>query len=118
MRSRAMGSVLCACLLAGSAVHAAETAAKPDTTGAFATSAGIDEFLREPVFVPPHKLWQGRGGWGGVLSTQNGTVVVFRSPGGGEVRRSRDGGRTWDEPIVIDPTGDRAAANGGNTLVD
>jgi sialidase-1 len=104
--------------VAGSAVHAAEATAPAERAPSFATSAQIEEFLGEPVFVPPHELWQGRGGWGGVLSTPAGTVVVFRSPGGGELRRSRDGGRTWDEPIVIDPAGDRAAANGGNALVD
>ena len=96
--------------MSGSPVRAAEAPTKAGATGAFASSARIEEFLGEPVFVPPHELWEGRGGWGGVLATPDGTVVVFRSPGGGEVRRSRDGGKTWDEPIVIDPSGDRAAA--------
>ncbi len=79
----------------------------------FATTARLDEFLGEPRFTPMQALWQGRGGWGGVVAAPDGTVVVFQSPGGGACRRSRDGGRTWDPEIVIAPD-----ATGGNAIVD
>jgi hypothetical protein len=48
----------------------------------FAVKARIDEFLGEPRFVPKQQLFEGRGGWGGVLtkdSPVNGTSApVFR----------------------------------------
>ena len=113
-----MASAIGLWVLACSPVSAAEATAGPDAPAVFATSARIEEFLGEPVFLAREQLWEGRGGWGGVLSTPDGTVVVFRSPGGGELRRSLDGGTTWAEPIVIDPAGERATANGGNALVD
>lgn len=79
----------------------------------FATSAKLEEFLGEPAFAPMQALWTGRGGWGGVVAARDGTLVVFQSPGGGECRRSRDGGRTWDPAVMIAPD-----AKGGNALVD
>ena len=80
----------------------------------FAAAACLEEFLGEPVFVPMQTLWQGRGGWGGVVSAPgDGTVVVFQSPGGGKCRRSRDGGVTWDADIEIAPD-----AKGGNAVVN
>lgn len=94
--------------------HAAE--AEPPL--GFAVSARLEEFLGEPVFVPMQQLWERRGGWGGVLTAPDGTVLAFRSPGGGEIRRSHDGGVTWDDPIAIDPSGDASKANGGNAMVD
>ncbi|MBI5684985.1 MAG: exo-alpha-sialidase [Verrucomicrobia bacterium] len=59
------------------------------------------------------QLWEKRGGWGGVLTAKDGTVVAFQSPGGGNCRRSRDGGKTWDADIEIAPD-----AKGGRALVD
>ena len=64
----------------------------------FAVASRLDEFLGEPFFQPMQQLWEKRGGWGGVLTAKNGTVVAFQSPGGGNCRRSRDGGKTW-EPV-------------------
>ena len=58
-------------------------------------------------------LWKGRGGWSGIVTTKDGTVVAFQSPGGGNCRRSRDGGRTWDPDIEIAPD-----ALEGNAVVD
>jgi sialidase-1 len=58
-------------------------------------------------------LWQKRGGWGGVVTAPDGTVVAFQSPGGGTCRRSRDGGKTWDAEIEIAPD-----AKEGRALVD
>ena len=81
--------------LVGVAVWVAE-AGRGDEPLGFAVSATLEEFLGEPVFVPMQQLWTQRGGWGGVLTAPDGTVLAFRSPGGGEVRRSHDGGTTWN----------------------
>jgi hypothetical protein len=102
------------------AVPAASTAADGgrSTDGGFASAASLDDFLGAPLLIGMQELWKGRGGWGGVLAAPDGTVIAFRSPGGGTVRRSRDGGRTWEAEIAIDPGGDPKAANGGNALLD
>jgi sialidase-1 len=108
------------CLMVGllGMLPAATDAADREPPMGFAVSAAVEEFLGEPVFVPMQQLWEQRGGWGGVLSAPDGTMLAFRSPGGGEVRRSRDGGKTWDAGVAIDPSGDAGKANGGNALVD
>ncbi|MBN2451670.1 MAG: exo-alpha-sialidase [Lentisphaeria bacterium] len=85
----------------------------PGPGGDHAVASRLDEFLGEPVFVPMQQLWTGRGGWGGILTARDGTVVAFRSPGGGACRRSHDGGLTWDGDIEIAPD-----AKGGRALVD
>jgi sialidase-1 len=79
----------------------------------FATAAKAEEFLGEPLWIPPQTLWQGRGGWGGTVAAPDGTVVIFQSPGGGACRRSADGGRTWAPDIIIAPD-----AKQGRALVD
>ncbi len=84
----------------------------------FAVTATLEEFLGEPVFVPMQQLWEQRGGWGGVITAPDGTVLAFRSPGGGEIRRSHDAGVAWDTPLAIEARGDTSKANGGNALVD
>jgi hypothetical protein len=61
----------------------------------YAVASRLEEFLGEPLFLPMQQLWEQRGGWGGVLTAQDGTVVAFQSPGGGNCRRSRDSGTTW-----------------------
>ncbi len=99
-------------------VASAAGAARGEEPLGFAVSATLEEFLGEPVFVPMQQLWTQRGGWGGVLTAPDGTVLAFRSPGGGEVCRSHDGGTTWDEPMAIDASGDAGKANGGNAMVD
>lgn len=81
--------------------------------GGHAVASRLEEFLGEPVLVPMQELWKGRGGWGGILTARDGTVVAFQSPGGGKCRRSRDGGKTWDPDIEIAPD-----AKGGNGIVD
>jgi len=91
---------------------AAADSAPPEPLG-FAVAATLEEFLGEPRLTPMQELWEGRGGWGGVLTAPDGTVIAFRSPGGGTCRRSRDGGATWDDEITIGPD-----ANQGNALVD
>lgn len=68
-----------------------------------AVASRLEDFLGEPFFEPMQQLWQKRGGWGGVLTAPDGTVVAFQSPGGTTCRRSRDGGKTWDAEIQIGP---------------
>ncbi|MDR1789526.1 MAG: glycoside hydrolase [Opitutaceae bacterium] len=79
----------------------------------FAVAAKLEEFLGEPVFIPPQKIWANRGGWGGIVAAPDGTLIVFRTPGGNVCRRSLDGGRTWGPDIKIAPD-----ARGGRALVD
>ena len=81
-----------------------------------AVSHGLDKLraiLGDPLFVPMQELWKNRGGWGGVLAAKDGTVIAFQSPGGGNCRRSRDGGKTWDPEILLAPD-----AREGRALVD
>lgn len=59
------------------------------------------------------ELWKGRGGWGGIVTARDGTLVAFQSPEGSTCRRSRDGGATWDAEFEIAP-----GAKGGNAIVD
>ncbi len=79
----------------------------------YAVASRVDEFLGDPLFVPMQELWKNRGGWGGVLTAKDGTVIAFQSPGGGNCRRSRDGGKTWDPEILLAPD-----AREGRALVD
>ncbi|MFM8577520.1 MAG: exo-alpha-sialidase [Planctomycetaceae bacterium] len=97
---------------------ASTTTGGRSTDGDFAAAATLDAFLGEPLLIEMQELWKGRGGWGGVLSATDGTVIAIRSPGGGTIRRSHDGGRTWNAETAIDPDGDPKAANGGNALLD
>ena len=91
---------------------AAADSARPEPLD-FAVASRLDDFLAEPRLTPMQQLWEGRGGWAGVLTAPDGTVIAFRSPGGGTCRRSSDGGMTWGDEIVI---GDDA--NQGNAIVD
>jgi sialidase-1 len=102
-----------ALLLAPLATLYAQAPQQEVTEGGFAVASRLEEFLGEPVFVPMQQLWKGRGGWGGILTSPNGTVVAFQSPGGGNCRLSPDGGRTWGPDIEI-----AADAKGGNAIVD
>ncbi|MCC7495856.1 MAG: exo-alpha-sialidase [Fimbriimonadaceae bacterium] len=89
-------------------------AARPQpAVGGWATAAKLEDFLGEPRCTPRQELWTNRGGWGGVLTARDGTLLAFQSPGGGNLRRSHDGGATWEENRAIGPD-----ANGGNALVD
>jgi sialidase-1 len=112
MRIKLAGMLGTALLLAPQVTLKAQSAdLYPD--GNHATASRLEEFLGDPVFVPMQKLWDGRGGWGGILTAQDGTVVAFQSPGGGNYRRSRDGGKTWDAEKHIAPE-----AINGRALVD
>jgi len=81
--------------------------------GGHAVAAKLEEFLGPPMLAPTQELWKKRGGWGGILSAPDGTVIAFRSPGGPICRRSRDGGATWETDIEIGPD-----ANEGNAFID
>ncbi len=105
--------ILTALLITPRAALHAQPPQRESPGSGFATASRLEEFLGEPAFVPMQSLWKGRGGWGGVLSARDGTVVAFQSPGGGNCRRSRDGGRTWDADLEIAPD-----AKGGNAIVD
>lgn len=108
-----MKSLLAMLLFAVTAVLHAEEPREERIPGGHAVASTLEEFLGEPALVPMQPLWKGRGGWGGIVAARDGTMVVFRSPGGGECRRSRDGGKTWDADVVIAPD-----AKGGRALVD
>lgn len=77
--------------------------AAPADPGPWAVASTLDEFLGEPLFIERYQLWEKRGGWGGVITTPAGTVLVFRAPGGTTCRRSVDGGQTWSDDIEIGP---------------
>lgn len=94
------------------AARSADTPQK-ETGPGFAVASRLEEFLGEPVIAPMQQLWEKRGGWGGVLTAKDGTVIAFQSPGGGNCRRSRDGGKTWDADILI-----ASDAREGRALVD
>src|SRR3989339_701032 len=96
-------TLIAALLFIPTAAMHAESAQKEAAGLGYAAASRLEEFLGEPVFVPKQRLWKGRGGWGGILTAQDGTVVAFQSPGGGNCRRSRDGGRSWDTDITIAP---------------
>lgn len=102
-----------ALLLAPLAALQAQSPQKESAADSHAVASRWDEFLGEPLFVPVQQLWKDRGGWGGVITAPDGTVLAFQSPGGGNCRRSRDGGTTWDPDIEIAPD-----AKGGRALVD
>lgn len=105
-------TLLATLLLAPLTARSADTPQKETGLG-YAVASRLEEFLGEPLFVPIQQLWEKRGGWGGVLTAKDGTVVAFQSPGGGNCRRSRDGGKTWDADILI-----AADAREGRALVD
>lgn len=106
-------SLAIALLLVTCCTLPAQTPEKGSAQTSYAVASRLDEFLGEPRFAPMQPLWQGRGGWGGILTAVDGTVIAFQSPGSGCCRRSRDGGRTWDADIEIAPD-----AKGGRALVD
>lgn len=114
-RGTTMMRVLSATLVlsASMTVTLAQSPSPHSSDGGFVVAPKLEDFLGDPVFVPMQPLWKGRGGWGGIVAARDGTLVVFRSPGGGEYRRSRDGGKTWDPDILIAPD-----AKGGRALVD
>jgi sialidase-1 len=106
-------TLLTALLLAPLGVLHAQSPQTDAADGGYAVASRLEEFLGEPLFVPMQELWENRGGWGGVLTAKDGTVVAFQSPGEGNCRRSLDGGKTWGVDILIAPD-----ANNGRGLVD
>ncbi len=90
-----------------------QTLQKNDKEKCYAVASRLDEFMGDSLFVSMQELWKGRGGWGGILTAKDGALVAFQSPGGGNCRRSHDGGKTWDADILIAPE-----AINGRSLVD
>ena len=91
-----------------------KTHAQQSPSGGYSTASRLAEFLGKSAFLPMQPLWEGRGGWGGILTAKDGTLVAFQSPGGNKCRRSRDGGLTWDPDIEIGDPNTRH----GNAIVD
>ncbi len=104
---------LCITLLFAPLAAIGDETPQKDSGGSYATASLLPEFLGEPFLTPMQELWENRGGWGGVLTAKDGTVIAFQSPGGGNCRRSRDGGKTWDADILL-----AADAKEGRALVD
>lgn len=63
-------------LLAPLAAWNADSPQKETGLG-YAVASQLEELLGEPSFVPMQQLWEKRGGWGGVLTAKDGTVVSF-----------------------------------------
>ena len=70
-------TLLTTLLLAPMAALHAQTP-KPEAGGDFAIASPLKEFLGEPLLVPIQKVWEKRGGWGGILTAKDGTVVAFQ----------------------------------------
>lgn len=88
----------------------AVAAAAPET--AAAVGPGLPAaFQGEPLFRM-QELWTGRGGTS-IVTARDGTVVAFQAMKSDKVRRSRDGGRSWDGEISLGP-----GAHFGNAVVD
>ena len=71
----------------------------------------LEAFLGTPEFAM-QQLWEDRGGTS-IITAQDGTIVAFRTFGHNTVRRSTDGGATWNADIEIGPN-----ATGGNAIID
>lgn len=67
-----------------------------------------EKFLAKSLFLM-HPLWEGRGGYS-IITALDGTVLAFN---GKYLRRSKDGGITWEESKVIgdDAGGTNAVIN-------
>ncbi len=73
---------------------------------------GLEAFLGEPVFEKQRLFDDQR--YPNVVVTTRGTVVSVWGNDGVGVRRSEDGGRTWDGVITVSQKG----YHGGGTIVD
>lgn len=76
------------------------------------THPGLGAFLGQPAFIPMKELWKGRGGTS-IVTAKDGTVVAFQSFGSNKIRRSMDGGLTWETEQEIGP-----GATSGNAALD
>jgi sialidase-1 len=99
-----------ATLAAANAADPGITASKPSTN--LADPEGLQAFLGAPLSLPLQQLWKGRGGTN-IVTARDGTVIAFQSMVSNKIRRSPDGGRTWDADREIGP-----GATYGNALVD
>ncbi|MFZ5830076.1 MAG: hypothetical protein ACOY3P_08310, partial [Planctomycetota bacterium] len=97
--------LLLSCLPTLNAANAAEqgiAASASGQNGNPANDQGLQAFLGAPLSLPTQQLWKGRGGTS-IVTAQDGTVIAFRALGSNMIRRSTDGGRTWDVEIEIGP---------------
>lgn len=108
-----------ALLLTGAAMWTAATAAEQETAAPAAGEdssstrhMGLQAFLGPSVSLPLQQLWQGGGGTS-IVTAHDGTVIAFQSMRSNRIRRSRDGGGTWDADLEIGPD-----ATFGNAMVD
>ena len=87
--------------------------AGPNQAGlrAAAPTGDLRAYFSESIFqLQP--LWAGRGGTS-IVTVADGTVVAFQAMKSDKVRRSRDGGQTWDAEIAMG-----SGAHYGNAVVD
>lgn len=89
-----------------------ETAPKPAPPALHVAQSQLEDFLGEAVFIPMQELWKGRGGTS-IVTARNGTAIAFQSLGSNKIRRSTDGGRTWEPDRIMGPD-----AKNGKAVVD
>ncbi len=108
-----MKTILAACGAVVAAVAAVAGQGTDSTPVLRPVQGALSAFLGKPYFGMQQLYGMGkkkeRGGRN-IVSAQDGTVLAFDGP---QVRRSADGGETWDEPIELG-----ADANGCNAVVD
>jgi sialidase-1 len=110
-RRASAGCLLVVAALAAGRAPARETTVElPVGTGAESVEP-LAAFLGEPRFTV-QSLWAGRGGTNIVTAT-DGTVIAFQSMRSNRIRRSRDGGRSWEGDTAIG-----SGAHFGNAVVD
>lgn len=85
---------------------------EPTVQAAWETNQSLQAFLRTPWFIPIQELWQGRGGTS-IVTARDGTAIVFQSHSSNKIRRSTDGGTTWEPESEIGP-----GATAGKAVVD
>jgi len=85
---------------------------EPTVQAALATNQSLQAFLGTPWFIPSQKLWKGRGGTS-MVTAKDGTAIVFQSHTSNKIRRSVDGGKTWEPESEIGP-----GATSGEAVVD
>lgn len=87
-------------------------APKPATPALHVAQSNLEDFMGAPVFIPMQELWKGRGGTS-IVTARDGAVIAFQSLGSNKIRRSMDGGRTWEPERVMGPD-----AKNGKAVVD
>ncbi|MBM4089505.1 MAG: exo-alpha-sialidase [Planctomycetes bacterium] len=99
-------------LAAADAPEQAVAVPTPRRSADAAAFKGLQAFLGTPLSLPMQQLWKGGGGTS-IVTTQDGSVIAFQSMASNRIRRSSDGGATWDADIEIGPD-----ATFANAIVD